>query len=152
MRRARTAAIAALLAPLILAGCAAEHSPSATPTPTWTNRVVLPQDREAFDTMARVAPDAARLAAGAKVEGTNCWTPSQHLYTDPKVAPLSFFRVICRVHYALAQAQRYTDVVCAGDLDKHPMLDQCYIWKPHLGQPTFEDGDALASPPPTPLP
>ena len=101
---------------------------------------------------ATLAPDAARLQSGSTVEGTECWTPSEHLIDDPASAPASVWRVLCRVHYRLADTARYTDVVCIGDFDKQPMLDHCYIWKPHLGNPTFEDGPKLASPAPPPHP
>ncbi len=145
------AAIAA--AALLLAGCsAAPAAPSATPSPTWSNVAKVAKDEQAFATLSKVAPQAARLASGARVEGTQCWTPSEHLFRDPAVAPPSVFRVLCRVHYELESAARYTDVVCIGDFDKQPMLDHCYIWKPHLGDPTFDDGASLASPPPTPIP
>lgn len=152
MRGAGLLAGAALPAVLVLTGCGALSTAHVSPTPTWTNAVVVPQDAQAFATLQRVAPGAARLPSGSQVQGTQCWTPSEHLFTDPEIAPPSVFRVICRVHYALDEAQRYTDVVCVGDFDKQPMLDHCYIWKPHLGDPTFDDGASLASPAPTPLP
>lgn len=140
---------------LTLAACSASPSspsPTPSPTPTWTNAVAVPKDAQAFETLSAVAPGAAKLQPSSRVQGTQCWTPSEHLFRDASVAGPSVFRVICRVHYELDAAARYTDVVCIGDFDKQPMLDHCYIWKPHLGQPTFDDGAALASPPPTPLP
>lgn len=138
---------------IALVGCStAPASPAPAPSPTWSDVVEVPKDAQAFETLSAVAPGAAKLAPASRVQGTQCWTPSEHLFRDPTVAAPSVFRVICRVHYELADAARYTDVVCIGDFDKQPMLDSCYIWKPHLGQPTFDDGTALASPPPTPLP
>ncbi|WP_431219998.1 hypothetical protein [Leifsonia xyli] len=122
------------------------------PLPGWTNVARVPKDTEAFAALGTVAPPAARLQKGSEVRGTQCWTPSEHLFRDRTVAPASVFRVICRVHYELDAAARYTDVVCIGDFDKQPMLSECYIWKPHLGQPAFDDGASLSSPPPTPLP
>jgi hypothetical protein len=151
----RGAAAGAIIVALIvaLAGCSAGSAPAASaPSPGWTNVAKVPKDAQAFTTLADVAPGAARLQKGAQVQGTECWTPSEHLFRDPTVAPPSVFRVICRVHYELASTARYTDVVCIGDFDKQPMLNECYIWKPHLGDSTFEDGASLSSPPPTPLP
>ncbi len=152
-RRRAAAGTIVIAATLALAGCSAATAPAAsTPSPTWTDVAKVPKDVEAFATLSTVAPPAARLQSGARVQGTQCWTPSEHLFRDAAVAPPSVFRVICRVHYELSNAARYTDVVCIGDFDKQPMLNECYIWKPHLGDPTFDDGDSLASPPPTPLP
>jgi hypothetical protein len=152
MVRVRWTVVCLLTAVLALAGCGAAGGPGATPAPSWANVVAVPQDADAFATLEHVAPGAARLDSGATVQGTQCWTPSEHLFTDPKVAAASVFRVICRVHYELDHAPRYTDVVCVGDFDKTPMLNDCYIWKPHLGGATFEDGASLASPAPSPFP
>ncbi|GAA4168466.1 hypothetical protein [Gryllotalpicola koreensis] len=158
----RIAWVIAAAAVLVLGGCAGDAAPRATsattaspspsPLATPANVAVVPQDTTAFGIMKKVAPEAARLSSGASVSTTSCWTPSEHLFTDPTVAPPTVFRVICRVFYSLDAAQRYTDVVCIGDFAKTPMLDHCYIWKPHLGDPGFGDGPALASAPPTPLP
>lgn len=149
MSRLRIAGVAATAAVLLLAGCAAT---GASPAPTWTNVTAVPQDAKAFTTLEKVAPAAAKLAQGAAVEGSQCWTPSEHLFTDPTVAAPTVFRVLCRVHYELAAQQRYTDVVCIGDFAKDPMLDHCFIWKFHYGDPSFDDGDKLASAPAVPLP
>jgi hypothetical protein len=141
-----------MLPVLLLTACsAAPPAAPATPSPTWSNVSRSADDTAAFATLSEVAPAAARLPSDSTTEGTECWTPSEHLFRDPAIAPPTVFRVLCRVHYRLDAAARYTDVVCIGDFAKQPMLDHCYIWKPHLGEATFEDGAALASPPPTPL-
>ena len=153
MFKPRLLAVGVVSAILPLGGCGVTSQDSGNPpTPTWTNSAAGPADTTAFATLAKVAPFAAGLQSGSIVQGTQCWTPSEHLLSDLSVAPLSAFRVICRVHYELDSTQRYTDVVCVGDFDKRPMLHRCYIWKPHLGGPTFEGGQSLASSPPTPLP
>ncbi|WP_298227659.1 hypothetical protein [Gryllotalpicola sp.] len=154
MSRLRITGSMAVTVALLLAGCAAT---GASPTLTWPNTTAVPQDAAAFATLEKVAPGAARLVAGSTVEGTQCWTPSEHLRTDPSVGPRTVFRVICRVHYVLSSTQRYTDVVCIGDFAKDPMLSSCYIWKPHLigdgrYDAGFEDGPGLASAPAAPLP
>jgi hypothetical protein len=84
------------------------------------------------------------------VTETDCWTPSEHLVVD--ASSDSVFRVICRVHYLEKKTvKRYQDVICVGDFDAVPMLDHCYHWASYSDMPRYEDGDALASPPPTPL-
>jgi len=142
---------------LLLAGCgtASGSSPtsrsSAAPSPTPTNRVVVPQDAAAFAQLEKVAPTALKLDGGT-VTSVACWTPSQHLFDDPSVASAGTWKVLCRVFYDLEGTDRYQDATCIGDFDATPMLDHCYVWEYYSYEPRFEDGDRLASPAPTPLP
>jgi hypothetical protein len=148
---------AALTAVLTLGGCVSNAPspyaplPSGSPAPLPANFVAVPEDAVAFAQLAEVAPKSLKLEGGSVV-ATRCWTPSEHLFTDPTVAPASTWKVLCRVFYDLKGVRRYQDSTCIGDFHKKPMLTHCYVWELYSGVPKFEDGKRLASPAPTPLP
>jgi hypothetical protein len=159
MTRAHLAATLGLVAALALTGCAGASpaggsgaaTPTSTPSPIQTNVIAVPQDAAAFAQLEKVAPTSLKLEGGT-VTGTTCWTPSEHLFTDPSVASASTWKVLCRVHYDLKGTARYQDTTCIGDFHKTPMLTRCYVWEIYSGVPGYADGDKLASPAPTPLP
>ena len=136
---------------LVLAGFLVACSGGAELASSSSQPTQLPQDRQALAVLSEVAPQALKLEGGT-VTGTECWTPSEHLFLDPADAPPGTWKVLCRVHYDLNGVARYQDANCIGDFNKYPMLDHCYVWKFHFGTPRYEDGDTLASAPPTPLP
>lgn len=159
MRRLVLKASVALSA-LLLAGCSTAGVPDAggssraaspTSAPTPPNRVVAPEDAQAFAQLERVAPSALKLDGG-RVEVVRCWTPSEHLFNDASVASKGTWKVVCRVFYDLHGTDRYQDATCIGDFDAKPMLDHCYVWEYYSYEATFADGAKLSSPPPSPLP
>ena len=145
-RRHCTTAVLLTLAGLLVTGCGGALGVNSAPSPTEAG-----PDVAALIIMRAVAPKALKLDGGTPV-GTDCWTPSEHLFTDPTVAPAGTWKVLCRVHYRLNGELRYQDATCIGNYHLTPMLDHCYVWKFHYGAPRFEDGNRLASPPPNPLP
>jgi hypothetical protein len=158
--RAVPLVVTCLAAALVLTGCGAAQtagvsSPPSTstsgPSPVPTNVVAVPQDAAAFSQLGEVAPLALKLEGGT-VSSTACWTPSEHLFNDPSVAPPGTWKVLCRVFYDLKGKARYQDATCIGDFDKTPMLDHCYVWEIYSDESHFEDGNRLATPAPTPVP
>jgi hypothetical protein len=157
--RAALGIATAVLATVLMAGCAAVPASSprstpvaeGTPTPVATNVVVVPQDAAAFSQLEKVAPIGLKLEGGT-VTSTACWTPSEHLLNDPSSATAGTWKVLCRVYYDLKSSKRFQDTTCIGDFDAEPMLTHCYVWEYYSYVPGFADGDRLASPAPTPLP
>lgn len=111
-----------------------------------TSAATTGRDAAALAQLGTIAVSSADVEG--QVTGVDCWTPSEHLVGGS--APISVFSVLCRVRYELDSVKRYKDMRCIGDFEKTPMLTSCYRWAYHSLQPRFEDGDALASPPPTP--
>jgi hypothetical protein len=153
IRRSNAAAAALVMAAaLALTACAAgepsasSHTASTEPPPTATTQPTSIRDAAALTQLRTVA--AASAVVDGSVTRVDCWMPSQHMVGAS--APTSVFSVQCRVHYDLQSTSRYKDMRCIGDFDKTPMLTSCYRWAYHALEPRFEDGDALASPSPTP--
>lgn len=88
-------------------------------------------DRGAIAQLTEIAPKDARVEGDTT--GVECWKPSESMLDDRR------FRVICRVHYEQAGAERYRDVICIGDLTADPVSDYCYIWAYYSDMPGFED-------------
>lgn len=116
----RRCLVALGLGALILAdaGCAAPQ-----PLPE-RDRLVIAQ-------LAEIAPRDADILG--ETSGVECWKPSESLLDD------TTFRVICRVHYDQAGAERYRDMICVGDVSRQPVTDHCYPWAYYTDTPAFED-------------
>lgn len=122
------------VAMLALTGCAQGAGPAPSPNP---------DDGRALAQLADIAP------AGAEIEGdvtaTECWSPSDHLLSAADGGSGSTFRVLCRVHYEAARAERYRDMICIGDLDTDPVADHCYRWAYYTDMPKYEDAPGYAA-------
>lgn len=79
----------------------------------------------------------------ARVTGTECWLPSEHLIDSAEVADTTW-KVLCRVHWKEADgAVRHQDTTCIGDFAADPMLERCYRWTHYDLMPVFEDHPAV---------
>lgn len=155
-RAARLPALAIGLACTVgLAGVAGLTACSAPGQPA------VPVDAQLSDedraTLEALAPIAVRDAELSGLEGPStetpstdepgvanpgeveCWAPSAHQLET------GGFRVICRVHYELAGAERYRDVICIGDAQREPVAESCYRWAPYSAMPAFEDHPAFSA-------
>lgn len=117
---------------------------------------LTPDDRRAIGELATIAPRdagidtaAGTIESGSTESGTietsparlgevECWQPSASLVDERS------FRVICRVHYTSAGQQRYRDMICIGELAKHPVTDHCFRWAYYTDMPGFEDRPAYS--------
>lgn len=88
--------------------------------------------------IAAAAERAADLAATDSAGVTECWSPAKHAINSGG----SEFRILCRVHFEQAGADRYRDVICVGDRDLAEPVSECYRWAYYTGTPRFEDAEA----------
>lgn len=93
-------------------------------------------DASAIAQLAEVAGRDAEVAG--EVSTTECWAPSEHPLDE------GGFRVICRVHFAQADQERFKDMICIGDFSRDPVSDYCYQWAYYSDMPSFEDHPAYS--------
>lgn len=110
--------LAALLGTLLTTGCAPGDP-------------IGDDDRAAIAELSTIAARDAEAAGDPR--DTECWSPSEHLLAG------TTFRVLCRVHYEQAGAERYRDMICIGDLAEAPIAEYCYPWAYYTDMPAFED-------------
>lgn len=98
---------------------------------------IVAEDLEVITELSEIAAEG--IAPEEAIGHTECWYPSQHMIDESR------FRVICRVHYTEANAARYRDMICIGDLLRDPVTDHCYQWAPYSDTPAFEDSEAVSA-------
>ncbi|MGI8393157.1 hypothetical protein [Leucobacter sp. W1038] len=132
--RSPTAALAllALLALLSVPGCAA--GPEAGDA-----ELAQGEDARIIAQLAEIAPrDSGIPGTGADahtgaVTATECWNPSANML-DAET-----FRVLCRLHFAEADTERYRDMICIGKVTEDPVTEYCYPWAYYSEMPRYED-------------
>lgn len=106
-----------------------------TTEPEQPEQSVLSEiDAQAISQLASIAARDAELPGDASE--VECWAPSEHEIEAGE------FRVICRVHFAQEEQERFRDMICIGDLSRDPVSDYCYQWAYYSDMPSFEDHQA----------
>lgn len=127
---------AAIAAALATSGCTAQPV-QGPPSVNGVRQAPSEADARALAQLAEIAP------AGAEIDGdvteTECWAPSEHLLSAQDGGNGSTFRVLCRVHYVEANANRFRDMICVGDVETDPVADQCYRWAYYTDVPSYDD-------------
>lgn len=88
-------------------------------------------DGRVIAALAEIAPRDAKV--DEPITQVSCWKPSEHLIDDDT------FRVLCRLDYVQAGADRYRDMICIGSVMKEPVTEYCYLWAFYSDMPSYED-------------
>ncbi|MBC9926208.1 MULTISPECIES: hypothetical protein [unclassified Leucobacter] len=116
----RLAAVLAMSAALLgTAGCAGGAA------------TVGGEDGRIIAQLADIAPRDSKVEE--PIEAVECWKPSESMIDDDT------FRVLCRLHYTQAGAERYRDMICLGSVTKDPVSEYCYLWAFYSDMPVYED-------------
>ncbi|MGK0716149.1 hypothetical protein ACR5KS_08815 [Leucobacter sp. W1153] len=135
-------ALLAFLGLLGLAGCAGGAEAAGAVAEGQDARVIAqlaeiaPRDSDIEDSVdsASEASSAGAPGAGERtVTATECWKPSENMIDDET------FRVLCRVHFEEAEAKRYRDMICIGNVTEDPVTEYCTRWAYYSEMPRYED-------------
>lgn len=130
-RGALTAALA-LLALLSMSGCASGPDAGGAEVAHGEDARVIAQLAEIAPRDSGIAGTGADAHTGA-VTATECWKPSESML-DAET-----FRVLCRLHFAEADTERYRDMICIGNVTEDPVTEYCYPWAYYSEMPRYED-------------
>lgn len=88
-------------------------------------------DGRVIAALEEIAPRDAKV--DEPITQVSCWKPSEHMIDDDT------FRVLCRLDYEQAGADRYRDMICIGSVTQDPVTEYCYLWAFYSDMPTYED-------------